>query len=186
MRVAAVTMGTTRRFARTHLCSSVFICGSLLLTFNAQAQTLFKCTPANGRVVYQQEPCEDPKRQSTVRPPDAIAPKSNTELKATSDKAAATSQLQIGQVTPMIADISLCVSDANGWDAKHANLVREWKARNGVAVAKFDADSEARAKATARMDTERARFAADKSRNSLNDHCERIAASLRAPAAASK
>ena len=172
-----------------HLRLSAFICGPflLLLSFPAPGQTLYKCVQASGRVQYQQEPCYDAKQQSTVRPPDPVAPKSEAELKKAGEAAAKAEGLQMGQVGQMIADASLCTSDVPGWDAKHGRAFQLWKNRNGEMVTKFDSDQDARAKAIARMDSERARFAADKP--GLAASCESLAArfgAAPAPAAPKK
>jgi hypothetical protein len=165
-----------------HLCSSVFICGFLFLSVSAQAQTLYKCVQAGGRVQYQQEPCADAKRQSTVRPPDPVAPRSEAELAKAGEKAARAEELQMGQVGQVIADASLCTSDVEGWDAKHGPAFQQWKNRNGTMVTKFDSDQEARARAITHMESERARFATDKA--GLAASCESLAARFGAPAPA--
>lgn len=153
----------------------------------AQAQTLYKCVQASGRVQYQQEPCQDAKKQSTVKPPDPVAAKSEAELKAAGEKAAKSADLEMSQIAQVIADASLCTSDVQGWDAKHGRAFQQWKNRNGAMVTKFDSDQDARARAIARMDSERARFAADKNRNALAANCEAVAARFgAAPAAAAK
>jgi len=180
---------TTRAPNLLHLRLSAFICGPffLFLSFAAPAQTLYKCVQASGRVQYQQEPCADAKKQSTVRPPDPVASKTEAELKAAGEKAAQAAELEIGQVGQVIADASLCTSDVPGWDARHGRAFQQWKNRNGAVVVKFDADPEARARAIARMDSERARFAADKP--GLAAACESLAArfgAAPAPAAAKK
>jgi uncharacterized protein DUF4124 len=167
------------RFSSVLLCA---LCGSALTT---QAQTLYKCVQANGRVLYQQEPCTDATKQSTVRPPDPPSAKSEAEMKAAGEKAAKSADLEMNQVIQVIADASLCTAEAQGWDAKHGPAFQAWKNRNGGMVVKFDADQGARAKAIARMDSERARFAADKNRGALAAHCEGLAASFAAaPSAA--
>jgi hypothetical protein len=147
------------------------LCGSAITT---QAQTLYKCVQAGGRVQYQQEPCADATKQSTVRPPPPVAAKSEAELKAAGEKAEKAAELEIGQIGQVIADASLCTSDVPGWDAKHGRAFQQWKNRNGAAVTKFDSDQEARARAIARMDSERARYAADKP--GLAASCESVAA----------
>ena len=165
--------------------SSVLLCALCGFALTAQAQTLYKCVQASGRVQYQQEPCADAKKQSTVRPPDPVAAKSEAELRAAGEKAGKAAELEMSQVGQMIADASLCTSDVPGWDAKHGRAFQQWKNRNGAAVTKFDSDQEARAKAIARMDSERARFAAD--RPGLAASCEGVAARFgAAPAAAPK
>ncbi|HET7672877.1 MAG TPA: DUF4124 domain-containing protein [Burkholderiales bacterium] len=173
---------------RNHLRLSAFICGPLLLlsSFATPAQTLYKCVQANGRVQYQQEPCVDAKKQSTVRAPDPVAAKSEAELKAAGDKAAKAAEMNMSQIGQVIADASLCTSDVPGWDAKHGTAFQAWKVRNGEMVTKFNDDADARARAIARMDSERARFAADKNRNALATSCEALASRLAAPAAAPK
>ena len=165
---------------------SAFICGSALLLTSAatDAQQLYKCTLANGRVQYQQEPCADASRQSTVRPPDPIAPKSSAEQKAASDKSAQAAELQMSQVIVVIAGASVCSGDAPGWDEKYSPALAAWKSRNGVQVAKFDADPEARAKAIAYVESERARFATNKA--GLAETCEALGARLGAPSPAAK
>ncbi|HYC36536.1 MAG TPA: DUF4124 domain-containing protein [Usitatibacter sp.] len=159
----------------------------MLFAAPAAAQTLFKCVQPNGRVIYQQEKCDDRHKQSTVRAPDPVANKTEAELRSASDKEARVAELQMGQVAQVLADVSLCASNAPGWDEKNAGLVQDWKARNGTQVAKFDQDAEARARAIARVESERARLTADKSGKALADRCESVAASLRGgPATAPK
>lgn len=174
-------------FRKVFSVASMSLCGLCVSAFPAAAQTLYKCVQASGRVQYQQEPCVDAKKQSTVRPPDPVAPRSQAELKKAGETAAKAEELQMGQVGQVIADASLCTSDVPGWDAKHGRAFQQWKNRNGAMVTKFDSDQEARAKAIARMDSERARFAADKP--GLAASCESLGArfgAAPAPAAAPK
>ena len=171
----------------TQRISSVFsvaLCVLCVSALTAQAQQLYKCTMANGRVQYQQEPCAAAAKQSTVRPPDPVAPKTGTELKAQSDKSAAVAELQMGPVITTIAGASVCASDAPGWDEKYSAALAAWKSRNGTQVAKFDADPEARARALAFMESERSRFAGNKA--ALAQNCEALGSRLGAPAAPAK
>ena len=165
----------------SHLRSSVFICAFLAFAVEAQAQQLYKCTLANGRVQYQQEPCYDAVKQSTVRPPDPVAPKSSAEMKAEGDKSAAAAELQMSQVVVTLAGASICASDAAGWDAKYGPALQAWKGRNGAQVAKFDADPDARAKGIAFIESERARLGANKA--GIGEYCEALGARLGAPSA---
>ena len=169
------------------LCGLCGLCGAMLFGLPAQAQ-LFKCVQPDGKVTYQQQKCDDRHKQSTIRQPDPVATKTAEEVKSAADKEAKAVALQVDQVAQVMADTTLCASDAPGWDGKYADLVQAWKARNGSGVAKFDTDAEARSKAIARVESERARFAADKSGKSLADRCEAVASSLRggAPAAAKR
>jgi hypothetical protein len=168
--------------------SSVLLCVLCGCAFAVEAQQLYKCTLASGRVQYQQEPCADAAKQSTVRPPDPVAAKTEAEVKAANDKSAAVAELQMGQVIMTLATASVCASDAPGWDAKYSPALAAWKNRNGAQVARFDADPEARAKAVALVEAERARFAGNKA--GLAESCEglgtRLAAPAPAPAAAAK
>jgi hypothetical protein len=175
-------MAATRPLVAAHLCSSVFICGFLAFAAESQAQQLYKCTLANGRVQYQQEPCLDAAKQSTVRPPDPIAPKSEAEQKAASDKSSATAELQMSQVIVVLAGASICSGDS-AWDAKYSDAVQAWKSRNGAQVAKFDSDQDARAKALAFIESERARFAGANGKAAQATYCEGVGARLGAPAA---
>jgi hypothetical protein len=173
MRPSSKAIAHLRRALFCGLCG---LCGSSL---TAQAQQLYKCTMANGRVQYQQEPCTDATKQSMVRPPDPIAPKSDAEQKAAGDKAAVAAELQMSQVIAVMGGASVCASDA--WDAKYGPAFQAWKGRNGTQVVKLDTDQEARAKAIAFVESERARFAANKA--GLAEYCEGIGARLGAPAA---
>jgi hypothetical protein len=167
---------------RGFLCGLCALCVLCVSALTAEAQQLYKCTQANGRVQYQQEPCAAAAKQSTVRPPDPVAPKSGAELKAESDKSAAVAELQMGQVIVTLASASVCAGDAPGWDAKYSQALAAWKNRNGAQVAKFDADPEARAKAIALVESERARFSGNKA--ALAENCEGLGARLAAPAPA--
>lgn len=172
-----------RKFFSVAAAAFGCLCASAL---PAEAQTLYKCVQASGRVQYQQEPCTDATKQSTVRPPDPPSARSEAEMKAAGDKAAKSAEMDMNQMGQMIADASLCISDVQGWDAKHGPAFQAWKNRNGPTVVKFDADQGARARAIARMDSERARFAADKNRGALAAHCEGLAARFGAAAAPKK
>ncbi len=166
-----------------HRRLSAFIGGSALLFASTpiDAQQLYKCTLASGRVQYQQEPCADAARQSTVRPPDPIAPKSDAEQKAAGDKSAQAAELQMSQVIVVMAGASVCASDP--WDAKYGQALQAWKSRNGAQVAKFDADQDARAKAIAFIESERARFAGPNGRAAMTDYCDALGSRLGVPAA---
>ena len=161
---------------------SVSLCGLCVPALPAHAQQLYKCTLANGRVQYQQEPCADAARQSTVRPPDPIAPKSEAEHKAASDKSAATAELQMSQVIVVLAGATICSGDS-AWDAKYSEALQAWKSRNGAQVAKFDADQDARAKAIAFIESERARFAGANGKAAQAAYCDGVGARLGGPAA---
>ena len=178
-RERTVAMASTRPLVANHLCPSVFICGFLAFALESQAQQLYKCTLANGRVQYQQEPCHDAVKQSTVRPPDPIAPKSETEQKAEAAKSAQAAELQMSQVIVVMAGASVCASDA--WDTKYGPAFQAWKSRNAAQVAKFDSDPDARAKAIAFIESERARFATDKAGRA--GYCEAAGARFGAAAA---
>ena len=161
------------------LCGLCGLCGSF---FPVQAQQLYKCTLANGRVQYQQEPCTDAAKQSTVRPPDPIAPKSEAEQKAASEKSAATAELQMSQVIVVLAGATICSGDS-AWDARYSEALQAWKARNGTQVAKFDADQDARAKAIAFIESERARFAGANGKAAQAAYCDSVGARLGGPSA---
>ena len=160
-----------------HLCLSVFICvGLLLASTELAAQSLFKCTTPAGKVVYQQDKCDETHKQSTVRPPDPVAEKSEAELKASSARDAKAIEQQMAPISQAVADLTVC-GDVPGWDEKHGAAIRDWRSRNGQAIAKLDQDQDARGKAVARVQSERTKYATDKS--GLMDRCESFAASLR-------
>ncbi|HUE94469.1 DUF4124 domain-containing protein [Pseudomonas sp.] len=161
--------------------ASVFLCVLCVSALPTQAQTLYKCVQASGRVQYQQEPCVDAKKQSTVRPPDPVAPKSEEQLKAAAEQAAQGAQRRMEQVIAVMADTGLCI-DVPGFEAKHTAAIRQWSARNREMVIKYDTDDGARAQADARTSAERARLGPDP--RSLAEYCERFVARLGAPAPA--
>jgi hypothetical protein len=144
----------------------------------AAAQQLFKCTTAAGKVIYQQEKCDDTHKQSTVRPPDPVAPKSEAELKAAGAKQADAHTQTVNQVAAVLGDTTMCANNAKGWDEKYSGALRNWKSRNGAAVTKFSQDADAQARAAARQQTELARLG-----SGLAAHCETVGASLGPPAA---
>ena len=158
---------------------SVSLCVLSVSALEAPAQQLYKCTAANGRVQYQQEPCADAAKQSTVRPPDPVAPKSDAEQKADASKNAQAAELQMSQVIVVLAGASVCASDA--WDAKYGAALQAWKSRNGTQVAKFDSDPDARAKAIAFIESERARLSNNKA--GMADYCDAVGARLGGAAA---
>ena len=163
-------------FSLRRLCAPLAICA---IALGANAQTLFKCVNANGKTTYQQEPCVDAK-QSTVRQPDPVAPKTSEQRQAAEAAAAKDVESTLDSIGNTLADVSLCQSDVPGFDEKHSAALQGWKQRNGAAVDKFYGDPQAQAKAVARREAERARLTADKgNKGALAARCDQVAAALK-------
>lgn len=184
--IGTMRISTERRFvgylrlSARHLRSSAFLVSALALSTTGAAQTLYKCTQRDGKVVYQQDKCAATHKESTIRAPDPVAAKTDDEVKSAGAKDAKSAQMQMNQIMQVIADASLCTNDVKGWDEKNGKALSAWKARNGQVVAKFDQDPEAQANAVARMSAERTRLTGGR----LAERCEAVAASLGGPAPA--
>jgi len=152
-----------------------------------QAQTLYKCVQASGRVQYQQEPCVDAKKQSTVRPPDRVAPRSEpapaeareAAREAPAKPAPPRRASQEDPVVEMMADVSACGALMPDFDTKHGAAVAQWNRANAASLARYRNDDGALSRASARAAEQRERLAAESSPNAIVVHCERVANRLR-------
>jgi hypothetical protein len=113
----------------------------------AQAQTLFKCVGRDGKVSYQSEKCADAVRESTVRPPDPVAPRADPPADAaTPPKAGPAPGEPAITFDAFIAYVSYyenCASLVPGFGAKHAANYKLWRERHRTTSARFNQDGEA-------------------------------------------
>ena len=142
----------------------------------AQAQTLYKCLQA-GRTVYQQEPCPETARQSTVRPPDAPAPTPLDPAKA-AEREAQLSQSQVDGVVDLVAGYTLCSEAIQGFGGRYAPAFEDWKQRNLDALKRFNLDDAAKRWLDQRLRSERARPAGDDAGAARTEMCTKVLATL--------
>jgi hypothetical protein len=120
----------------------------LALAFPASAQ-LFKCVNAQGKTVYQDQPCEDKSKQSTIRgstapaaaPPaaeDASAPKEdpNAPDRPVGDLTKAAIEVVVGY--------AMCSEKVEGFSGKYGQPYEAWKRRNDAEMKKMNNRAEAR------------------------------------------
>ena len=121
----------------------------LAVSFAADAQTLFKCVGRDGKVTYQSEKCADAVRESTVRPPDPVAPKKPPPEPAESPqdvRPAGKPAEPPMEWTTFIAQISSyenCAAIVPGFAGKHKASFEGWKERHRTAFTRYSQDGEA-------------------------------------------
>ena len=160
----------------------------------AEAQTLFKCVGRDGKVSYQSEKCADAARESTVRPPDPVAPRAAPEMETAADLNKAPAE---GKALPdprepainwetFVAQVSSyenCAAVVPGFGPKHSANFQQWKARHRSTLARFNQDGNAQ---------RRVRESTEYVRNKMNartaeerqydiDNCENTVAAVFAP-----
>jgi hypothetical protein len=148
-----------------------------LAAAEAQAQ-LFKCVQG-GRTVYQDSPCDDAARQSTVRAPTpsgaAPAP-SEAQGAAPPAPAAASRGSGGGNPLDVVAGFAICSERVPNFQRKYTDAYDGWKMRNAAAVNRLSNEPDA-SQLDARMREERARPAEE----SIAERCADIATTIQPP-----
>ena len=145
----------------------------------AQAQ-LFKCVK-DGRTVYQDGPCDDTAKQSTVRPPSPASapPPAAAEPKAgaaPSTAPAATPAAATGNAVDIMAGFNICSERVPNFARKYTDAFEGWKMRNAAAVDRLSNEPDA-SRFDARMRQERERPASE----SIAEKCADIATTISPP-----
>lgn len=144
---------------------------------SAQAQ-LFKCVTPQGRTVYQDAPCEDTSRQSTVRapapgaPPPAAPSKDAPKGAAPAAAAAAPSG---GSVADTVALYMACTEKVPNFLRRNADAYEGWKQRNSGAIDRLSSEPDA-SRLDARLREER-----DRPAEGMPDRCAGVATTIQAP-----
>ena len=150
----------------------------LALAAPAAHAQLFKCVQG-GRTVYQDTPCVDAAKQSTVRAPSAgppaaspaAEPKAGAPAGASPAPAAAS-----GNAVDMMAGYNICSERVPNFERKYADAFQGWKMRNATAVSRLANEPDA-SQFDARMRQERERPASE----SIAERCADVATQLQPP-----
>lgn len=152
----------------------------------AQAQALFKCAQPNGRTSYQEQPCADTMRQSTVRPPAARAAKTDEELtarrKAEKARFSRENHLVIIQTGEAAASIPFCAGEVSGFEEKHRALIQDWRRLHPKVMDCYDQDEDGRTLMAGHQGAMRRRLKDD--RSEIAAHCGSLVNVMRAQLAA--
>ena len=147
----------------------------LALAAPAAHAQLFKCVQG-GKTVYQDAPCADTAKQSTVRAPSAgaAAAPAPAESKAASPGApaapAATVAAATGNAVDVVAGFTICSERVPNFARKYTDAYEGWKARNAGAVSRLSNEPDA-SQLDARMRQERERPASE----SIAERCADVA-----------
>lgn len=116
---------------------------ALLFAAPSAAQVMYKCVQPNGRVLYQDAPCEDSAKQSTVRGADPVPAK---PLQPGDERLDAPPEIELGTLVDVISGFSGCAQDVPGFAAKHNPAFNGWKLRNAAAMTRYGRDEKAQQK----------------------------------------
>ena len=155
------------------------LAAGLLVAGAAEAQ-LFKCVQPGGKVVYQDSPCGEAARQSTLRAPAPgpvpAAPADPAKDDATERPPAAAPGSSATDVIALVAGYSNCAERVPNFAFKYAAAYEGWKTRNALGFARLGSEPDA-SRLDERMRAERERPQGP----SLADHCAGVATALQPP-----
>lgn len=120
----------------------------LALAFPASAQ-LFKCVNAQGKTIYQDQPCEEKSKQSTLRgaTAPAAAPPAEEAKDAPKEDPNAPDR-PVAELTraaiEVVVGYAMCSEKVDGFSAKYAQPYEAWKRRNDAEMKKMNNRAEAR------------------------------------------
>jgi hypothetical protein len=120
----------------------------LLAAAPAHAQQLFKCVTAQGKTVYQDQPCEEKAKQSTVRgsqapvtaPPAEEAKQEKEDPNAPDRPVAELTRAAI----EVVVGYAMCSEKVEGFSGKNSQAYEAWKRRNEGEMKKMNNRAEAR------------------------------------------
>ena len=149
----------------------------LALAAPAAHAQLFKCVQG-GRTVYQDAPCADAAKQSTVRAPSpGVAPAPPAaEPKAGAPAGAPTAAAASGNALDMVASFNICSERVPNFARKYTEWFEDWKVKNAAAVSRLSNEPDA-SQLDARMRQERERPASE----SIAERCADVATQLQPP-----
>jgi predicted lipid-binding transport protein (Tim44 family) len=143
----------------------------------ANAQ-LFKCVK-DGRTVYQDSPCDDAARQSTVRAPapgPVAAPPAARDAKGAQAPTAAPAPAAGANAIDMVASYTICAERVPNFERKYSGAYAAWKGRNAAAIDRLANEPDA-SQLDTRLREERARPKTE----SLAERCADVATTLQPP-----
>jgi hypothetical protein len=154
----------------------------------AEAQTLFKCVGRDGKVSYQSEKCADAVRESTVRPPDPVAPRAAPAAEPAADAAKAPANPKEPAIAwdTFVAHVSSyenCAAIVPGFGPKHSANYQRWKEAHRTTVARFNQDGDAQRRVRESTEYVRGKMNARSAeqRQYDIDNCENTVAPMFAP-----
>jgi hypothetical protein len=151
---------------------------SLLLAAAPAHAQLFKCVNAQGRTVYQDQPCEDKSKQTTIRGAPAAAPAAPAEEPKDAPKEDPNApDKPIAELTraaiEVVVGYAMCSERVPGFAEKHNTPYEAWKRRNDAEMKKMNNRAEARL-LNERLRVERTRT------EGFDDRCDAFGAQLAA------
>ena len=155
----------------------------------AEAQTLFKCVGRDGKVSYQSEKCADAVRESTVKPPDPVAPRAappaDAPEAAKAERAPNEPAIEWETFVAQVSSYENCAAVVPGFGPKHSANYQRWKERYRSTVARFNQDGNAQRRVRESMEYVRGRMNArsPEERQYDTDNCENRIAPVFAPPA---
>jgi hypothetical protein len=116
------------------------------------AAQLYKCVQG-GRVVYQDAPCEQGAKETTLRAPaPAAAP---AEAQAPQDRPAGTpaqAPVDVESVVEVLSGFQACANDLDGYAARFNAAYQGWRLRNQASIARFNANADAQRRVRDRLE----------------------------------
>lgn len=151
----------------------------------AQAQ-LFKCVNSAGRTVYQDSPCGDADKQTSIRAPSAPAPAPAAPPKADAKPGAARPPAPAPapsgpSAVDTVAGYTVCAERVPNFANKYSANYESWKQRNAAAIDRLASEPDA-SRLDARLHEERERAATQ----NMAERCVDVATELLPPATAAK
>ena len=153
---------------------------ALALAAGAAEAQLYKCVQG-GRTVYQDSPCAEAAKQSTLRGPTPSyapppAPPAEGKAPAPASARVATPASLASDALGVVAGFAICSERVPNFQRKYSEAYGDWKARNAAAVGRLANEPDA-SQLDARMREERARPESE----SIADHCAGIATTIQPP-----
>jgi hypothetical protein len=152
----------------------------LALAAPAAHAQLFKCVK-DGRTVYQDGPCDDTARQSTVRAPApssvATPPPAESKAAPKAGAPASTPAAASGNAIEVVAGYTICSERVPNFARKYTEAYDSWKQRNAASLNRL-ASEPAASQLDARMRQERERPASE----SIAERCADVATTIQPPA----
>ena len=151
----------------------------LVLAAPAAEAQLFKCVK-DGRTVYQDAPCDDAAKQSTVRAPvPASVRRPPAEAKSgahASAAPAATPAATAGSAMDIMAGFTICSERVPNFSRKYTEAFEGWKMRNAAAVDRLSSEPTA-SQYDAKLRQERERPDSE----SIAERCADVATTIQPP-----
>jgi hypothetical protein len=165
----------------SHALRLAALAAAMLAATAAQAQ-LFKCVNSAGRTVYQDAPCDDKDKQTSIRAPAASAPAPAPQPSGGDAKAPAApapARPAGPSAVDMVAGYTVCAERVPNFEFKYSANYESWKARNAASMNSLASEPDA-SRLDARLREEREKP------EGLAERCAGVATALVPPATAAK